>query len=49
MLSLEELVEDTQGSALMDLGATDLTTPRVKNVDFDPEITLNIRSSLSPS
>ena len=47
VLSLEELVEDTQASALVDLGATDLTTPRVKNVEFGPEITLKISSSLS--
>ena len=48
-LSLEELVEDTQANALVDLCATDITTPRVKNVEFGPEITLNISSSLSPS
>jgi len=48
-LSLEELVEDTQTSALVDLGATDPTTPRVKNVEFGPERTLKISSSLSPS
>eukprot|EP00253_Pinus_taeda_P006882 PITA_06882 len=48
-LSLEELVEDTQANALVDLCATDLTTPRVKNVEFGPERTLKISSSLSPS
>ena len=48
-LSLEELMEDTQARSLMDLGATDLTTPRVKNVEFGPERTLKISASLSPS
>jgi len=48
-LSLEELVEDTQAGALMDLCVTDLTTSRVKNVEFGPERTLKISSSLSPS
>lgn len=48
-LPLEEMVEDTQASALVDLGATDLTTPRVKNVEFGLERTLKISSSLSPS
>jgi len=48
-LSLEELMEDTQARALIDLGATDLTTPRVKNVEFGPETTLKINASLSPS
>eukprot|EP00253_Pinus_taeda_P005557 PITA_05557 len=48
-LSLEELVEDTQASALVDLCVTDPTSPRVKNVEFGPEITLKISSSLSPS
>eukprot|EP00253_Pinus_taeda_P008680 PITA_08680 len=48
-LSLEELVEHTQASALVDLCVTDLTTPRVKNVEFGPERTLKINSSLSPS
>eukprot|EP00253_Pinus_taeda_P006126 PITA_06126 len=48
-LSLEELVEDTQANALVDLGATDLTTPRVKNVEFGPEKILKISSCLPPS
>ncbi len=48
-LSLEELVEDTQASALVDLCVTDLTSPRVKSVEFGPERTLKINSSLSPS
>ena len=48
-LSLEELVEDTQASALEDLCVTDPTYPRVKNVEFGPERTLTISSSLSPS
>eukprot|EP00253_Pinus_taeda_P002916 PITA_02916 len=48
-LSLEELVEDTQANALVDLGATNLTIPRVKNVEFGPKKTLKISSSLSPS
>ena len=48
-LSLEELVEDTQANALVNLCATDPTTPRVKNVEFGPERTLKISSSLSPS
>ena len=49
VLSLEELVEDTQANALVDLGATNPTTPRVKNVEFGPDKTLKISSSLSPS
>ena len=48
-LSLEELVEDTQAHAVVDLGATSPTTPRVKNVEFGPERTLKISSCLSPS
>eukprot|EP00253_Pinus_taeda_P022552 PITA_22552 len=48
-LSLEELVEDTQVSALVDLCVTDPTSPKVKNVEFGPERTLKISSSLSPS
>eukprot|EP00253_Pinus_taeda_P024561 PITA_24561 len=48
-LSLEELVEDTQASALVDLCVTDPTSPRVNNVEFGPERTLKISSSLSPS
>lgn len=48
-LSLEELVEDTQANALVDLSATNPTNPRVKNVEFGPEKTLKISSSLSPS
>ena len=48
-LSLEELVEDTQASASMDLCVTDPTTLRVKNVEFGLERTLKISSSLSPS
>jgi len=48
-LSLEELVEDTQATALVDLCVTNMTTPRVKNVEFGPERTLKISSSLSPS
>ena len=42
-------MEDIQANALMDLGATNPTTPRVKNVEFGPEKTLKISSSLSPS
>ena len=49
VLPLEELVEDTQASALMDLYVADLTSSWVKNVEFGPEITLKINSSLSPS
>eukprot|EP00253_Pinus_taeda_P014250 PITA_14250 len=48
-LSLEELVEDTQVNALVDLSATNLTKTRVKNVEFGREKTLKISSSLSPS
>ena len=48
-LSLEELAEDTQANTLVDLCMIDLTSPRVKNVDFHPERTLKISSSLSPS
>eukprot|EP00253_Pinus_taeda_P005571 PITA_05571 len=48
-LSLEELVEDTQANALVDLSATNPTNPRVKNVEFGPEKTLKISSSLSSS
>eukprot|EP00253_Pinus_taeda_P020547 PITA_20547 len=48
-LSLVELVEDTQASALVDLCVTDPTSPRVKSVEFSPERTLKISSSLSPS
>ena len=49
VLPLEELVGDTQASDLVDLCVTDLTSPRVKNVEFGPERTLKINSSLSPS
>ena len=48
-LSLEKLVEDTQANAVVDLGATNPTTPRVKNVEFGLEKTFKINSSLSPS
>eukprot|EP00253_Pinus_taeda_P014676 PITA_14676 len=48
-LSLEELVEYTQASALVDLFVTDPTSPRVKSVEFGPKRTLKISSSLSPS
>eukprot|EP00253_Pinus_taeda_P003111 PITA_03111 len=48
-LSLEELVEDTQASALVDLCVTDLTSSTVKSVEFRSERTLKINSSLSPS
>jgi len=48
-LSLEILVEYTQASTLVDLCVTDPTSPRVKNVEFGPERTLKISSSLSPS
>ena len=49
VLPLEELVEDTQASALVELCVTDSTSPRVKNVEFGPERTLKISSSLSLS
>ena len=48
-LSLEELVEGTQASALVDLYVADPTSPRVKNVEFGPERTLKISASLSSS
>jgi len=48
-LSLEELVEDTQASTLVDLCVTNPTSSRVKNEEFGPEITINISSSLSHS
>jgi len=48
-LSLEELVEDAQASTVVDLYVTDPTSPKVNNVDFGPERTLKISSSLSPS
>eukprot|EP00253_Pinus_taeda_P030192 PITA_30192 len=48
-LSLKELVEGTQASALVDLCVGDPTSPRVKNVEFGPKRTLKISSSLSPS
>ena len=49
VLRLEELVGDTQASALVDLCVTDPTSPQVKNVEFGPERTLKMNSSLSPS
>eukprot|EP00253_Pinus_taeda_P029422 PITA_29422 len=49
VLPLEELVEDTQANASVDLCVADPTSPRVKNVEFGPERTLKINSSLSPS
>eukprot|EP00253_Pinus_taeda_P018502 PITA_18502 len=49
VLPLEELVEDTQASALVDLCVADPTSPRVKNVGFGPERALKINSSISPS
>jgi len=42
-------VEETQTSALVDLCVVDPTSLRVKNVEFGPERTLNINSSLSTS
>ena len=48
-LSLEKFMEDTQASTLEDLCVTNPTTSRVKNVEFGPERTLKISSSLSPS
>jgi len=48
-LPLEELVEDTQASTLVDPCVTNPITPRVQNVEFGPERTLKISSSLSPS
>jgi len=48
-LSLEELMKDTEASTLEDLCVTNNATSRVKNVEFGPERTLNISSSLSPS
>ena len=48
-LPLEKLVESTQARALVDLCVADVTSPRVKNVEFGLERTLKISSSLSPS
>lgn len=48
-LPLEELVEGTQASALVDICVADPTSPNVKSVEFGPERTLKISSSLSPS
>eukprot|EP00253_Pinus_taeda_P023617 PITA_23617 len=48
-LSLEDLVEGTQASALVDLCVADPTSPRVKNGEFGPERTLKISSFLFPS
>eukprot|EP00253_Pinus_taeda_P016090 PITA_16090 len=49
VLPLEELVEGTQASVVVDLCVANPTSPRVKNVEFGPERTLKISSSLSPS
>lgn len=49
MLPFEELVEETQANPLVDLCVADLTSLRVKNVEFDPKRTLKINSSLSTS
>ena len=46
---LEELVEETKANALIDLCVADPTSLRVKNVEFGPERTLKINSSLSTS
>jgi len=48
-LFLWELVEDAHANTVVDLCVTDPTSPRVKNVEFGPERTLKISSSLSPS
>ena len=47
-LPLEELVEDTQASTLVDLCVADPTSLRVKSVEFGPERILKINASLSP-
>lgn len=49
VLPLKELVEETQANRLVDLCVADPTSPQVKNVEFGPEITLKINSSLSTS
>eukprot|EP00253_Pinus_taeda_P024747 PITA_24747 len=49
VLPLEELVEETQANPVVDLCVADLTSLRVKNVEFSPERTLNINSSLPTS
>ena len=49
VLPLEELVEETQANALVDLCMADPTSLQVKNVEFGPERTLKINSSLSTS
>ena len=49
MLPVEELVEETKDSALVDLYVADPTSLQVKNVEFGPERTLKINSSLSTS
>ena len=42
-------MEDTQANTSVDLYVIDPTSPKVKNVEFGPERTLKISSSLSPS
>ena len=49
VLPLKELVEETQANPLVDLCMGDPTSLRVKNVEFGPEKTLKINSSLSTS
>jgi len=49
VLPLEDLVEETQANPLVDLCLVDPTSLRVNNVEFGPEKTLKINSSLSTS
>ena len=49
VLPLEELVEETQANPLVDLCVVDPTSLQVKNMEFGPERTLKINSSLSTS
>ncbi len=46
---LEELVKETHANPLIDLYVADPTSLRVENVEFGPERTLKINSSLSTS
>eukprot|EP00253_Pinus_taeda_P024767 PITA_24767 len=46
---LEDLVRETQDNPLTDLCVTDSTSLHVKNIEFSPERTLKINSSLSTS
>lgn len=49
VLPFEELMEETQTNLLVDLRVADSTSFRVKNMEFNPERTLKINSSLSTS